>query len=125
MPEKSKDELYMWQRYHFKPRLLHRFSGLRHIGSVNIMPRIAPPPLQLWTAVKLSGVFTTMDEWFRHTAVKKIKLVTATTPTTPATTKGLDISCFPFVRKKATTSMIPPLSTFQVAILPTKQQRRV
>jgi transposase len=28
MPKKSKDELYMWRLYHFKIRLLHRFSGL-------------------------------------------------------------------------------------------------
>jgi putative transposase len=28
MPKKSKDELHMWRLYHFKIRLLHRFSGL-------------------------------------------------------------------------------------------------
>jgi transposase len=28
MPKKSKDDLYMWRLYHFKTRLLHRFSGL-------------------------------------------------------------------------------------------------
>jgi putative transposase len=28
MPKKSKDELYMWRLYHFKIKLLHRFSGL-------------------------------------------------------------------------------------------------
>jgi hypothetical protein len=28
MPKKSKDDLYIWRLYHFKIKLLHRFSGL-------------------------------------------------------------------------------------------------
>jgi putative transposase len=28
MPKNSKDDLYIWRLYHFKTRLLHRFSGL-------------------------------------------------------------------------------------------------
>jgi putative transposase len=28
MPKKSKDDLHVWRLYHFKIKLLHRFSGL-------------------------------------------------------------------------------------------------
>jgi putative transposase len=28
MPKKSKDDLHVWRLYHFKTKLLHRFSGL-------------------------------------------------------------------------------------------------
>jgi hypothetical protein len=43
------------------------------------------------------------------------------------TTKGLDVTDFPSVAKKVTKdgATNPSMSTFQVAILPTKQQRRV
>jgi flagella basal body P-ring formation protein FlgA len=71
-----------------------------------------------------------MAEWFRNYALKKTKLLpaTTTTTTTTTTTKGLDVTDFPSVAKKVTTkhgSSTPTMSTFQVAILPTKQQRRV
>jgi hypothetical protein len=71
-----------------------------------------------------------MAEWFRNYALRKTTLLPAATTTTTATTptKGLDVTDFPSVAKKVTTkhgSSTPTMSTLQVAILPTKQQRRV
>jgi hypothetical protein len=87
--------------------------------------RPAPSVLQLWTAAKVNGEFTMM-EWFRNYALKKTTLLPAATTTT-TTTRGLDVTDFPSVAKKVTKdgSITPTMSTFQVAILPTKQQRRV
>jgi hypothetical protein len=84
--------------------------------------------LQLWTAATVNGEFT-MTEWFRNYALKKTKLLpaTTTTTTTTPTTKSLDVTDFPSVAKKVTKdgATNPSMSTFQVAILPTKQQRCV
>jgi hypothetical protein len=71
-----------------------------------------------------------MTEWFRNYALKKTKLLPAsatTTTTTTTTTRGLDVTDFPSIAKKVTKdgAANPSMSTFQVAILPTKQQRRV
>jgi hypothetical protein len=87
--------------------------------------RPAPSVLQLWTAAKVNGEFT-MTEWFRDYALKKTKLLPAATTTT-TTSKGLGVTDFPSVAKKATKDEAanPSMSTFQVAILPTKQQRQV
>jgi hypothetical protein len=55
-------------------------------------------------------------------------LLPASATTTTTTTKGLDMTDFPSVTKKATkdgSSATLTVSTFQVAILPTKQQRQV
>jgi hypothetical protein len=89
--------------------------------------RPAPLVLQLWTAATVNGEFT-MAEWFRNYALKKTKLLpAATTTTTTTTTRGLDVTDFPSVAKKASKDEAanPSMSTFQVAILPTKQQRQV
>jgi hypothetical protein len=82
-------------------------------------------------AATVNGEFT-MAEWFRNYALKKIKLLPAattntTTTATTTTTRGLDVTDFHSVTKKVTKdgSNTPTMSTFQVAILPTKQQRRV
>jgi transposase len=89
------------------------------------MKRTIPPPLRLWTAAKVNGEFT-MEEWFRDYALKKINLLTATTTTT--TMKGLDVADFPSASKKPVNdggAAPSSMSTFQVSILPTKNQRRV
>jgi hypothetical protein len=89
--------------------------------------RPAPSVLQLWTAATVNGEFT-MTEWFRNYALKKTKLLPASATTTaPTTTKGLYVTDFPSVARKVTKDEAtnPSMSTFQVAILPTKQQRRV
>jgi hypothetical protein len=99
---------------------------------VTIMPkRPAPSVLQLWTAAKVNREFT-MAEWFRDYALKKTKLLPAATTTTTksattTTTRGLEVTDFPSVAKKVTKdgATNPSMSTFQVTILPAKQQRRV